>query len=423
MPDWVRFVVFLGLSIPLSGAVTFHQDVEPILQKHCQSCHRPGEIGPMPLLTYSQARPWAKAIREAVSLRKMPPWFADPKYGSFANDPSLSPQDIQAIEAWANSGATEGAKTGAPPPVRWPEGWNISKPDVVVSPPSPFVISARADVEYQYFIFPEKFGGDRWVQGVEIRPGDRSVVHHAVLYIREPGDEWLRDAPRAAFFEAPKGNTIAHQHISQTKADILAIYTPGSAATMWPAGMGKKIPAGSELVLQVHYTSKPVEAHDKTRIGIVFASEAPAQRVITLQMGRDDIDIPPGEKDYSLSVSGTMPRDALLLSLFPHMHLRGSAFDYEIVGANGYLETLLRVKPYDFFWQLTYQLKTPRLLRAGTRLRWTGTFDNSPNNPRNPDPSAEVIWGEQSRDEMMIGFFDVAVDANIDKRQLFVRSR
>ena len=423
MPDWVRFVISFGLVVPLRADVTFHRDVLPILQKHCQSCHRPGEIGPMPLVTYGQVRPWAKAIRDAVKLRTMPPWFADPKYGSFANDPSLTAQEIQVIGTWANTGAPEGLKTDAPPPVNWTEGLNISKPDLVLSPPTAFPIPARAEIEYQYFIFRKKFTADQWVQAVEIRPGDRTVVHHAVLYIREPADEWLREAQRGEFFEAPKGNTVEHQRISQTKADILAIYTPGSAVSSWPDGMGKKIPAGSELVLQVHYTSKSIPAHDQTHIGIVFAKSAPAKRVITLQMGRDDIDIPPGEKNYELSVSGTMPQDAVLLSLFPHMHLRGSAFEYEIVGPNGYADTLLRVKPYDFFWQMTYLLRTPRLLRAGTRLRWTGTFDNSVHNRRNPDPSAEVRWGEQSRDEMMIGFFDVAVESNIDKRQLFVRSK
>jgi hypothetical protein len=183
--------------------------------------------------------------------------------------------------------------------------------------------------------------------------------------------------------------------------------------------MARKVPAGSDLVLQVHYTSRDTPAQDRMRIGISFAPGPPAKRVMTLQMGEDHLDIPPGERDTRYSVSGVLPNDALLLSLFPHMHLRGSAFEFEIAGEHGQFEPLLYVKPYDFYWQLRYELKTPRPLRAGTRLRWTGHFDNSPGNPRNPDPSAEVYWGEQSTDEMMIGFFDVAVDPTVDKWRFF----
>lgn len=376
----------------------------------------------MPLLSYAQVRPWARAIREAVNLRKMPPWFADPRYGRFANDPRLTAAEIATIGRWVLAGAPEGSKRDSPPPLLWTAGWNIPKPDMVLAMPKPFLIAGGADIEYQYFIFPEKFAEDRWAGAVEIRPGDRSVVHHAVLYIRERGEEWLRDAPRGVMFEAPKGNTAAHRRISFTTSDILSIYTPGSLASFWPRGMAKKIPAGSELVLQIHYTSKSTAARDQMRVGIAFTPAKPEKRLLTLQMGRDDIHIPPGERNYELSVSGTMPQDALLVSMFPHMHLRGSAFEYEIIGPGGYQETLLLVKPYDFFWQMTYVLESPRLLKAGTRLRFTGHFDNSRNNPRNPDPSAEVTWGEQSRDEMMIGFFDVAVDPEIDKKKLFVRS-
>jgi hypothetical protein len=377
----------------------------------------------MSLVTYAEVRPWAKAIRDATKLRKMPPWFADPRYGAFENDPRLSSAELQLIEAWVRDGAPEGSPGDAPVVARRRAGWSIPQPDIVLSMPKPFAVPARADIEYQYFVFPDRFDANRWVRAVEIRPGDRSVVHHAVLYVREGGDEWLRNAPRGVMFEAPKGNTAAHKRISFTTSDILAIYTPGCAASEWPAGMAKKIPAGSELVLQLHYTSKRVAARDQTRIGITYAASPPVKRVLTLQMGRDDIDIPAGDRHYRLSVSGSMPQDALLLAFLPHMHLRGSSFEYSIVGENGYDETLLLVNPYDFFWQLAYTLKDPRLLKAGTRLRFTGEFDNSPNNPRNPDPSAEVHWGEQSHDEMMIGFFDVAVHPSVDKKKLFVRSR
>jgi hypothetical protein len=386
---------------------SFHKDVEPILQKRCQSCHRPGEIAPMPLLTYAQTRPWAKAIREAVHLRKMPPWFADPRFGKFANDPSLSPAELDTIDAWVAGGAPEGSPADAPPPVVWPTGWRRGEPDLVLTMPAPYRVPARAVIDYQHLILPMPFTADKWVWAVEVRPSDRSLVHHAVLYVREPGDPWLRDYPRGVMF--------APGRVAQwTTSDILALYTPGAGPYTCPPGMARKIPAGSDLVLQIHYTSKDTDARDQMRIGIYFAKEPPTKRVMTLQMGVDDLDIPPGERDVRYSVSGTLPHDALLLSLFPHMHLRGSAFEFEMEG-----EPLLYVKPFDFYWQLRYELKTPRLLHAGTRLRWTGHFDNSPANPRNPDPTAEVHWGEQSTDEMMIGFFDVAVAPTIDKTKFF----
>ena len=245
-------------------------------------------------------------------------------------------------------------------------------------------------------------------------------MHHAVLYVREPGDPWLRDFRTGVVF-APPGGREGRLRAGQTTSDILALYTPGAGPYTCPPGMARKIPAGSDLVLQIHYTSKETDARDQIRIGISFAPAKPDKRVMTLQMDQSRIDIPPGERDVRYSVSGTLPNDALLLSLFPHMHLRGSAFEFEIAGEHGGLEPLLYVKPYDFYWQLRYEFKAPRALKAGTRLRWTGHFDNSPGNPRNPDPSAEVHWGEQSTDEMMIGFFDVAVDPSFDKPRLFNR--
>jgi Copper type II ascorbate-dependent monooxygenase, C-terminal domain len=389
---------------------TFYQDVLPILQQRCQTCHRPGEIGRMPLMSYSEARPWAQAIRESVTLRKMPPWFADPRFGKFRNDPSLTDGEISTIQAWADGGAPEGNRADAKPNSEWPQGWSIletKKPDLVIGMDKPFRLAAGAVVEYQYFVLPLGLAEDKWVRAVEIRPGDRTVVHHAVLYVREPGSAWRR------------GMAPAGKDSQTTKADILAIYTPGSPASTWPEGMAKKIPTGSDLVLQVHYTAKKTAAEDRTEIGLTFASEPPQQRVITLQMQNDGIRIQPGERDYRISVSGVLPRDALLLSFFPHMHLRGSGFQYQLVQSGGRVETLLQVNHYDFYWQLSYRLATPRQLKRGDRLLWTAYFDNSANNPHNPDPTAEVTWGEQSWEEMMVGFFDVAVDPSVDKIGFF----
>ena len=368
----------------------------------------------MPLLTYAQARPWAKAFRDSSVSRKMPPWFADPKYGHFANDPSLSQEQIDTLTAWANGGAPEGNPKDAPPPRVWPQGWNIATPDAVFAMPKAFPIPAASAVPYQYIIVPTHFSEDKWIQQVEVRPGARASVHHAVVYIREPGSKWLADQPVNQAFGLPLSKGF-------TTSDVLMVYTPGNAFDEWKPGIAKKIPAGSDIVLQMHYTTNGDATQDLTRIGVVFAKEPPKQAILTLQMGNDDFVIPPGDPNYSARVSGTVPNDALLLSLFPHMHLRGKGFEYRIAGPNGAVETLLKVDHYDFNWQLNYHLAQPRPLRAGTRLVWTGYFDNSANNPRNPDPKAEVRFGEQSWEEMMIGFFDVAVDAKIDKPTFFKR--
>jgi hypothetical protein len=415
-----RWLVSLVAGFPaLGGAASppvFYKDVLPILQSRCQECHRPGEIAPMSFLTYDDARPWAKAIREATLMRKMPPWFADPEYGRFANDRSLSKQEIDTLTNWAEGGALEGEAKDAPPPRAWPQGWNIGTPDVVIEMPQAFPIPASGAIEYQYVILPTRFSEDKWVQQVEVRPSDSAHVHHAVIYIREPGSVWLKGRPASEAFGLPIAKSL-------TTSDVLLVYTPGNSLDRWTPGMAKKIKAGSDLVLQMHYTANGKPGGDRTRIGMVFAKEPPKQAVLTLQMGNDRFVIPPGDANYRVAASGTLPNDAILLSLFPHMHLRGKAVEYLVAPPNSGFSTLLKVSNYDFNWQLNYRLAQPRLLPAGTRLVCAGYFDNSANNPRNPDPTAEVRFGEQSWEEMMIGFFDVAVDAAMDKEIFFKRQR
>jgi hypothetical protein len=411
--------VFASLAAVLSAAAAepvFYKDVLPILQKHCQECHRPGEIAPMPFLTYAETRPWAKSIRQEVTARKMPPWFADPAYGHFANDRSLSQLEIDTLAAWVIAGARSGDPTDAPPPRDWPSGWNIGTPDAVVEMPVAFSIPAKGAIDYQYLILPTHFTEDRWIQKVEVRPSNRSTVHHAVVYIREPGSKWLEREPREATFSVPLAKGF-------TTSDILMVYTPGNSFDEWKPGIAKRIKAGSDLVLQMHYTANGKATEDRTRIGVVFAQEPPKQAVLSLQMSNDRFVIPPGDSNYRAQVSGTLPNDALLIGMFPHMHLRGKAFEYLIAGPSGHVETLLKVNHYDFQWQLNYRLAEPKLIKAGTRLTWIGYFDNSPNNPGNPDPTAEVRYGEQSWEEMMIGFFDVVVDAGIDKPTFFERKK
>jgi mono/diheme cytochrome c family protein len=400
---------------------TFYRDVLPIFQQHCQRCHRSGEIGPMPLVTYENARSYAQEIANFVGERKMPPWFADPHYGRFSNDPSLTSEEIQKLTAWADANEPAGEPKDAPPPRQWVEGWNIAKPDVIVKMPKPVALPAHGDVEYTYEIVPTGFTEDKWVQMSEIRPSSRENVHHAVVYIRPPDSKWLRHAPVGAPFTASDMTDEDSRHGAHwTDSDILLVYAPGSSPDRWPSGMAKFVPAGSDLVFQMHYTTHGHAASDQTSIGIAFAKQPPAQRVLTLQLTNDHFVIPPGVDNYRVEARGTLPNDATLLSFLPHMHLRGKQFDYNIVSPNGSIETLLRVN-YDFYWQLSYHLAEPRLLKAGTTLQAVALYDNSRNNLHNPDPEAAVRWGDQTYDEMMVGFFDVAVRADLDKWHYFIR--
>lgn len=427
----MRTLLFVTLaSLPAAGAPpAFYKDVLPILQQHCHSCHRAGEMAPMPLETYSQARPFATAIAHVAQNKTMPPWFADPCCGHFSNNPSLTPAEIATLCAWADAHAPAGDPHDAPPPVHWTEGWNISKPDIVLEMPKPKLLPASGDIPYQYIIIPTHFKEDRWVRMSEIRPSNRMVVHHAVAYIRDPSSSWLRGAPSGVPFSADDLPTAALRRDAMwTTSDILLVYAPGSLPDQWPAGFAKLVPAGSDIVLQMHYTTMHNTTHghpteDRTSIGLVFSKEPPRKRVLTLQLTNDRFLIPPGDPDHRVEVRGSLPNDALLLSFFPHMHLRGKTFEYNILGPGGHVRTLLRIPHYDFYWQLSYRLADPIPLKAGTVLQAVATFDNSKNNPHNPDPDSAVSWGEQTSSEMMVGFFDVAVDPSVDKQQFFIRAQ
>ncbi|HEY1656855.1 MAG TPA: thiol-disulfide isomerase [Candidatus Sulfotelmatobacter sp.] len=416
-------VFSLGFHLKASAQTppTFYKDVLPILQNHCQSCHRHGEPAPFELVTYQQARKWSGKLAAAVELRAMPPWFADPRYGKFANDPSLTSQEIATISQWDKAGAPAGDARQAPAPREWTDGWNIPSPEVVIKMSQPVAIPAQGEVEYTYEIVPTQFTNDKWVQMVEVRPSSPEHVHHAVVYIRPPESSWLRHAPLGKPFTAsdladPEERRQAHE----TTSDLLMVYAPGSGPDRFAEGMAKFIPAGSDLVFQMHYTTNGAAAHDETSVGLRFAEALPKQRVITLQLNQHVLMIPPGADNFRVEVEGTLPNDCTLLSLFPHMHLRGKRFEYDIVHDDGSVETLLRVN-YHFHWQLSYKLAEPRFLRAGTRLRAVAWYDNSNKNPHNPDPTRWVSWGDQTSEEMMVGFFDVAVPAGMEKEKFFVR--
>lgn len=410
------------------AAPTFYRDILPILQQHCQSCHRPGEIGPFPLVTYEDTRNSAALIAAVIASRSMPPWFADPRFGHFSNDPSLTLKQIATICAWAKAGGPAGNPPAgnpedAPPAPHWTDGWNIPEPDAVFEMSKPIELPARGQVEYTYEIVPTNFAEGKWVQMSEVRPSSRANVHHAVVYVRPPGSNWLQHAPIGVPFTADDMTDEQDRHDTHTtKADIVLVYAPGSLPDRWPDSMAKFLPAGSDLVFQMHYTTNGHVAVDQSKIGLVFAKHPPAKRVLTLQLTNSSFVIPPGVDDFRVEVHGTMPNDALLLSFLPHMHLRGKRFEYNIVHADGSIETLLRVN-WNFYWQLSYRLAEPMPIKAGTELQAVAWYDNSKNNPHNPDPNASVRWGDQTDDEMMVGFFDVAVDSNIDKTEFFVRQK
>jgi hypothetical protein len=375
----------------------------------------------MPLVTYDETYRYAAAIQKKVSAREMPPWFADPRVGKFADDPSLTPKQIATLVSWVDAGAPDGDPKEAPPPRHWAAGWIILQPDDVVTMPKPVTIPARGDVEYTYEIVPTGFAEDKWMQMAEFRPSSRANVHHAVVYVRPRGSKWLRHAPVGVPFTASTLTDAQDRRDAEwTDSDILLVYAPGSSPDEWPEGTAKFVPAGSDLVFQMHYVTRGLPATGQTSIGLVFAKQPPTKRVLTLQLTNDKFIIPPGVPDFRVEVHGTLPNDCTLLSFFPHMHLRGKRFEYNIVHGDGSVEPLLRVN-YDFFWQLSYRLAQPRFLKAGTELQAVGWYDNSSGNPHNPDPTVAVRWGDQTYDEMMVGFFDVAVPANVDKQHFFIR--
>jgi hypothetical protein len=425
MSKWL--IVLAASALNAAPSTTFYKDVLPILQSRCQECHRAGEIGPMAFTTYNETRPWAAAIREVVRTKKMPPWFADPSYGHFSNDRSMSQAEIDTLASWADSGAPEGMAKEAPTPRTWPTGWGIPKPDLVFTMPSAFDVPKAGKIDYQYIVVPTGLTEDKWVQMVEARPSARSVVHHVVVYVREPESKWLRGEAEPGIPFVPPRTTPdgkPRNDIGGGGSDILTIYTPGNVPDKFKPGQAKLLKAGSDLVFQMHYTANGKSAAaDKTSVGLIFANERPAERVLTIALANDKFVIPPGDGNYRVTTGATLPNTGTILSFFPHMHVRGKAFEYKLTQPGEEQQTLLKVPNYNFNWQLTYRLEQPITIQPGARMDMAAWFDNSPNNPFNPDPKSEVRWGEQSWEEMMIGFFDVAVPANMDRRGFFQRKQ
>lgn len=384
------FLTKLPAAKAATTDVTFTKDVSRILQNRCQECHRAGQIGPMPLMTYSDVSSWAKMIKEVVSEDRMPPWHADPKHGKFKNDRRLSPDERAKLLAWIDAGCPEGQAGDMPAARKFAEGWSIGQPDVVYTMPNAYTIPAKAPkggIPYKYVVIPTNFDEDKWIQAVETKPGNYEVVHHIIVYIVQGGKR-VRDAADGI------------------GSGLLVAYAPGDLGSVFPPGAAKKLPKGASLAFQMHYTPNGVEQTDKSSIGLVFAKEPVKQEIRTRAVAQQLFAIPPNEANHKVVSKTTFAKDALLYSMFPHMHLRGKSFQFEAIYPDSKREVLLSVPHYDFGWQSNYLLEKPLLMPAGTRIECTAYFDNSVKNPNNPDPSRIVIWGEQTWHEMMIGFLD-----------------
>lgn len=380
---------FATISLQASRAensepITYSKHIAPILQSRCVECHRTQGLAPFDLQSYESSRPRAKAIQKQVREGKMPPWGLDPKVGEWSNDPTLTAEQIGMIDKWVETGAREGDKKDLPEPRIFHDDWSIPKPDMVFEMPKEITIPAEGVMPYQYHTTELNNTEDLYVQSMEVLPGNRKVVHHIIVFLQPPS-EWAR----------------ANQDGFTT--GFLDVYAPGSPAGVNPPGVARLIPKGSKLTWQVHYTPTGKEEKDKSKFGIVLATEKPRELMRTALMVNVGFTIPPMVEEHVVEGKTTIKHDATIYSYTPHMHYRGKAMEFYITPPGGQEELVCSVPKYDFNWQLDYFLKQPRKVPAGTVVRVVGHFDNSPKNPFNPDPTKAVKWGEQTWDEMLMG--------------------
>ncbi len=372
-----------------ASTVTFTKDVAPIFHARCAECHRPGETAPMALLSYKDARPWARAIKEKVLDRSMPPWLADPKHEHFENNRRLTQKEVDTIVAWVDGGAVKGADRDMPPAPQFTAGWTLGQPDLIVRLEKPYRIPAEGVVPYQHITVPANLTEDKWLQALEVRPDNRANVHHVIVYAQEP-----------------KSNEGAPVTGSGERGVKLGGFAPGEQPKVFPPGTAKLIKAGSNLIFQMHYTTNGVPGEDRSYVGLFFAKQPPQRKVLTGTATNARFVIPAGDPNYEVKSTWTANEDLYLTDLMPHMHVRGKDFIYTAVYPDGRSEVILNVPRYDFNWQLLYRFKKPFFLPKGTRLDCVAHFDNSTKNKFNPDPTKEVRWGPQTWEEMMIGWFD-----------------
>jgi len=376
--------------------VTWSEHVAPIFQRRCQTCHREGEIAPFPLISYEDVQGWEPMIGEVVSQGRMPPWHADAPPGQFANDARLSETEKEIILTWVEHGGPQGDSSLAPAAATFTEGWQIGEPDRVIYMSDEAVdVPPAGVVEYRYYVVDPQFHEDRWIRAAEARPGNSAVVHHVNVFVLPP----------------ELGVGLSSKELAEhweLQSRMLCGFVPGTRPVTYPAGTAKRIPAGSRIVFQLHYTPDGTPQTDRSYIGLLFADPDEVRREATTVPAMNCwFTIPPNTPHYEVELWHTIQEESELFSFLPHMHLRGKSFLYEAHYPDGTHETLLNVPQYDFNWQNTYVLAEPKQLPAGTRIRCVAVYDNSAENLSNPNPNVEVRWGEQTWDEMMIGYFDV----------------
>jgi hypothetical protein len=412
-----------GQETAKAAVPTFSKHVAPILFKNCTGCHRPGEIAPMSLLTYDDARPYAKDIRDKVADGIMPPWHADKAHGRFANERGLRDEEKLIIQRWANNGAPPGDPNDLPPAPQYVEGWTLGQPDAILSMPVEYKVPVDGFVEYEYFEIPTNFTEDKWVRSVEVRPGAREVVHHVIVSTRPPQPETRPTGFRfAQGMEIPRGQTGSSEaNAGRGKGQSLfprparggafiCGFAPGTSPTMFDAGSALLIRAGSTIVLQMHYTPNGEAASDRTRVGFIFAKEPPEREMRLAALVNGQLKIPAGDKDHVVTAEMTTSADVTLRSLLPHTHLRGKSWEYTAKYPDGRSEVILSVPKYDFNWQTDYVFAEPLKLPKGTTIRAVAHYDNSSGNKANPDPSVDVAWGDQTWEEMMFTAFVYSLD-------------
>ena len=381
-----------------SSDVTYSNQISRIFQKHCVECHRAGEIGPFGLTEYSEVVGWSETIAEVIRDQRMPPWHANPRHGSFQNERLMSEDEKRLVAEWVASGSPRGDDKLLPQPIDYVTGWRLSsRPDAVIAMRDrPFTVAAEGTIEYQYFVVDPGFTEDKWIRAAEIIPGNRAVVHHAIVFFRAPQD---------ADYEG---------------LGWLTAYVPGQSTFESTSHRARFIPAGSKLVFQMHYTPTGSPQEDITKVGLIFADPADVQEeMITLVAINHEFEIPPGVSDFPVKASKrNFPPGAKLHAIAPHMHVRGRSFLVEAFQSSAAesRQILLDVPRYDFNWQHAYTLREPIPLTDGFRLECTARFDNSEENLVNPDPSITVRWGDQTWQEMMIGFLDVSIPVDPAKR-------
>lgn len=388
-----------------SATPTFNRDIAPILYKNCSNCHRPGEVAPFSLLTYDDAAKRAKQIAAVTQARFMPPWKAEPGYGHFLNERRLTDQQLAAIRDWAAHGALEGDPSQKPTPPKFSDGWQAGDPDQVVAMSQPYALPAEGPDVFRCFVIPLNAAQDEYVSQVEFRPGNRRVVHHAILFLDNTGQAHRREKVPGQGYDCVGGPGL-------TIGGGLGGWAPGTLPNHFEDGIAQIVPKGADLVMQLHYHLSGKPEQDLSQVGLKFSKTPPVRGLTLLTVGNASIDIPAGENNYVVKASATLPMDSEVIGVFPHAHYLCKDMKVEARLPDGTVQPLIWIKDWDFNWQGSYRYVSPIKLPKGSQIAMQYSYDNSTANPRNPsNPPREVKFGEQTTNEMAFTFVQVTLDS------------